>query len=124
MVHRLRFVLSAGEVVPGGSLAAPLAPFGLELPRLARELNARTLALYVPKTPVSVRIKVGPGRQWHIEVLPPPLSLLLRSIEKLSVRQLYGLVLLVSTLSGRPPRSVAATTFGTLRSLSSPNVHP
>lgn len=128
MVHHLRFILSSGEIVPGGSLAAPLAPFGLELPRVARELNERTLALYAKGTPVSVRIKVGPGRQWSAIVLPPSVSTLLRSLPPALTspddlgglaRQLYGLVLFLSMLQDKPASAVASTVFGTLRSIRS-----
>jgi len=114
---RFRFLLAAGEVVPGGSLAPPLAPFGLELPRLVREINDRSLARYVRGTPVVVRLTLPLPRQWSLRLDPPPLSHCLRSLGPQPSRVvLYGLLLLLARERSLPPRQFAPSFFGSLAS--------
>lgn len=114
---RFRFLLSAGEVVPGGSLAPPLAPFGLELPRLVREINDRSLARYVRGTPVVVRLAIQPPRQWSLRLDPPPFSHCLRSLGPQPSRPaLYGLLLVLARERSLPPRQLAPSFFGSLGS--------
>jgi hypothetical protein len=115
--HRFRFLIAAGELSPGGSLAPPLAPFGLELPRLVREVNERSLLYYERGTPLVLRLRVVLPRQWVFRLYPPPLSLCLRSLgPNPSRRALYGLLLLLARERSEPPRRFASAFFGSLAS--------
>jgi hypothetical protein len=115
--HRFRFLIAAGELAPGGSLAAPLAPFGLELPRLVREVNERALAHYSRGVPVTLRLRVVLPRQWIFRLDPPPLAACLRSLGvNPSRRVLYGLLLWLARQRSQQPQQFAPTFFGALAS--------
>lgn len=117
MTHRFRFLLSSGEATPGGSLAPPLAPFGLELPRLVREINERALARYIRGTPLVVRLTLILPRQWSLHLDPPPLSQCLRSLGPRPSRvALYGLLLLLARERSSTSRQLAPSFFGSLAS--------
>lgn len=112
---KFRFLLPAGQVTPGGSLAPSLAPFGLDLPRLVREVNNRGQGWAVG-CPLVVRIMVLPNRQWQLSVMPPPLGLCLRSLNPVRIRLLYSLLLVVAGYRAINPRMLAPQLLGSLRS--------
>jgi len=116
-VHHFRFLLGSGEATPGGSLAPPLAPFGLELPRLVREINDRSLLRYVRGTPLVVRLALVAPRQWLLRLDPPPLAHCFRALGPRPGRgALYGLLLLLARERSLPPRRLAPSFFGSLAS--------
>jgi len=116
--HRFKFQLLAGQVSVGGKIAPSLAPFGLELSRLVKELNDQTCVQYSIGIPVRVEIKVFATRKWDLKVLSPSLSVLLRSLVvdgillRLDFWDLLRLICLPSNVS----RSRVSMFLGSLRS--------
>lgn len=117
--HRLKFHLLSGEISPGGTMAPILAPFGLDLLRLSKELNALSLERFPRGFPFILRLYLSlPSKAYRLELLPPPLSFYLSQLSpkgaQLSPLDLYNLLCLLS--GSAPTPSVARRLLGSLRS--------
>ena len=116
-----KFLVAAGELTAGGTLAPVLAPHGLELPRLVREVNDRSTALYGRGTPVRLTVHPLPGRNHRFTLAGPPASRLLQprvaADGTLPMGLLYALVL---RLHPTDPQRGAALLLATLGSCHRP----
>jgi hypothetical protein len=70
-VARLKFNIIAGECTPGGVLAPVIAPFGIELSKLSREINEQTVQFYERGTSLTLRVNLLPGKVWTISFRIP-----------------------------------------------------
>jgi hypothetical protein len=122
-MHNLKFILYSGEVVPGGSLAPVLAPFSLDLPKLSRELNDKTLSRFPKGFPVIVRLVIREGQGYEVRLCRPPvrfyLSFFRHGSGQLASIDLFNLVRLFSLESKRTLVQVSSMIFGNLSSFSS-----
>jgi hypothetical protein len=118
-VALFKFLVAAGELTAGGVLAPVLAPHGLDLPRLVREVNERAVRTYARSTPLRLVVRVGPGRTFTFTLADPPAARLLQGLigpdGALPRRRLYALA-----LRSADPRRRAAELLAALGSFQRP----
>jgi hypothetical protein len=121
-MYRLKFIINSGEATPGGVLAPVLAPFGLDLLQISKELNEKTLNVFIKGVPVSVKIFIYDNKQYKILVGKPFLKFYLSSIlevgSTITMLNFYNLVILYSLHYNKNYKRTAAIFFGSLRSFS------
>lgn len=114
-----KFLVAAGEVTAGGMLAPVLAPHGLDLPRLVREVNDRSTALYGRGTPVRLTVYPLPGRNHRFTLADPPVSRLLLPLVAadgtLPMRLLYALVLRLHPADPRRGSALLLASLGSFQ---------
>jgi hypothetical protein len=115
----LKFIIGSGEATPGGVLAPVLAPYGLDLQQIAKEINGKTLPLYQKGVPLPVKLYLSEGvaggrKSFKVEVAPPTLSFLYSNFKPETVVELYTLFLLYTCLHSLSPQKAVNSFFGSL----------
>jgi large subunit ribosomal protein L11 len=77
-VRYVKLRVPAGAAKPGPAIGQALGPHGINMAEFCKQFNERSVQIYRPDTPLSVRLSVLSDRSFAFDVRSPPTSWLVR----------------------------------------------